>query len=61
VTICSSPTISHQALGQPKTPLWKGVALAAGLGLSMLSYPVHAAPASSGETVQRLYDACSAR
>jgi phospholipid transport system substrate-binding protein len=37
-------------------PLWKGVAFAAGLGLSMLSHPVHAAPASGGDTVQGLYD-----
>ena len=36
---------------------WKAVAFAAGLGLSMLSYPVHAAPASGGDTVQGLYDA----
>jgi phospholipid transport system substrate-binding protein len=41
----------------PKTPLCKAVAFAAGLGLSMLSYPVHAAPASGGGTVQGLYDA----
>jgi phospholipid transport system substrate-binding protein len=41
----------------PKTSLWKAVALAAGLGLGMLSYPVHAAPSSGGETVQSLYDA----
>jgi hypothetical protein len=33
------------------------VAFAAGLGLSMLSYPVHAASSSSGDTVQGLYDA----
>jgi phospholipid transport system substrate-binding protein len=33
------------------------VAFAAGLGLAMLSYSVHAAPASSGDTVQGLYDA----
>jgi phospholipid transport system substrate-binding protein len=38
-------------------PLWKAVAFATGLGLSMLSYPVHAAPASGGDTVQGLYDA----
>jgi phospholipid transport system substrate-binding protein len=38
-------------------PLCKAVAFAAGLGLSMLSYPVHAAPASGGDTVQGLYDA----
>jgi ABC-type transporter MlaC component len=40
-----------------KMPLCKGVAFAAGLGLSMLSYPVHAAPSTSGDTVQGLYDA----
>ena len=37
--------------------LCKAVAFAAGLGLSMLSYPIHAAPATSGDTVQGLYDA----
>ena len=41
----------------PKTSLWKAVALAAGLGLGMLSYSAQSAPASSGETVQGLYDA----
>jgi phospholipid transport system substrate-binding protein len=41
----------------PKTSLWKAVTLVAGLGLGVLSYPVHAAPASGGETVQGLYDA----
>ena len=41
----------------PKTPTWKAVALAAGAGLAMLSYPVHAAPASGGDAVQGLYDA----
>jgi hypothetical protein len=40
-----------------KTPLWKAAALAAGLGLGMLSYPVQSAPVSGGETVQGLYDA----
>jgi len=38
-------------------PLCKAVAFAAGLGLSMLSHPLHAAPASGGDTVQGLYDA----
>jgi len=33
------------------------VAFAAGLGLSVLSYPVHAAPTSGGDTVRGLYDA----
>jgi hopanoid biosynthesis associated membrane protein HpnM len=37
--------------------LWKAVAFAAGVGLSMLSYPVHAAPSSGGDTVQGLYEA----
>ena len=41
----------------PKTPVWKAVGFAAGLGLAMLSFPVHAAPASGGDTVQGLYDA----
>jgi phospholipid transport system substrate-binding protein len=41
----------------PKTPSWKVVALATGLGLGMLSYPAHAAPASGGDTVQGLYEA----
>src|SRR5215470_4212511 len=39
-----------------KSLVWKGVALAAGIGLAMLSCPVHAAPASGGATVQGLYD-----
>jgi len=37
--------------------LCKAVAFAAGLGLSILSHPLHAAPASGGDTVQGLYDA----
>ena len=40
-----------------KTPVWKAVALVAGMGFAMLSYPVHAATASGGDTVQDLYDA----
>jgi phospholipid transport system substrate-binding protein len=35
----------------------KAVGFAAGLGLAVLSCPVHGAPASSGDTVQGLYDA----
>ena len=35
----------------------KAAALAAGLGLSMLSYPLHAAPSTGGDTVQGLYNA----
>jgi hypothetical protein len=33
------------------------MALGAGIGLAMLSYPVHAAPVSGGDTVQGLYEA----
>ena len=40
-----------------KTPVWKAATLAAVLGLAMVSYPAHAAPASGGDTVQGLYDA----
>ena len=41
----------------PETPVRKALALAAGLALGVLSYPVHAAPASGSDTVQGLYDA----
>jgi len=60
MTLRSFPAIFNQAVGQPsvpKTPLRKVATFAAGLGLSMLCYPLHAAPASGGETVQGLYDA----
>ena len=46
----SFPAIFNQAVGQPGLPkasLRKAVAFAAGLGLSMLSYPLHAAPAGA--------------
>src|SRR5438105_12679378 len=39
-----------------KTMIWKVAALVSGLGLGMLSYPVHAAPSSGGDTVRGLYD-----
>jgi phospholipid transport system substrate-binding protein len=42
---------------QAHSPVIKAAALAAGLGISLLSYPVFAAQASGGETVQSLYDA----
>jgi hypothetical protein len=48
--------VSKLPLG-PKMPLWKAVAFAGGLGLSMLSYPVNAATANGGDTVQALYTA----
>jgi phospholipid transport system substrate-binding protein len=40
----------------PKTPSWKAAALAAGLGLGVLSYPAHVALASGSDTVQGLYN-----
>ena len=40
-----------------KTPVWKAATLAAVFGLAMVGYPAYAAPASSSDTVQGLYDA----
>ena len=40
-----------------KTQVWKAATLATVLGIAMVSYPAHAAAASSGDTVQGLYDA----
>src|SRR5438105_10499998 len=40
-----------------KTMAWKAAALVSGIGLGIISYPVHAAPSSGGDTVQGLYDA----
>jgi phospholipid transport system substrate-binding protein len=40
-----------------KTPVWLAATLAAVLGLAIVPYPAHAAPASAGDTVQGLYDA----
>ena len=60
MTIGSIPVIFSRTVGQSiaaKMPLSKAVAFAAGLDLSVLSYPVHAAPATGGDTVQGLYDA----
>ena len=62
MTIRSFLAISNRAIGQlivPKMSSWKAVAFSAGLGLSMLSYPVHAAPATGGDTAQGLYDAAA--
>ena len=42
---------------QAHSSVVKAAALAAGLGIGLVSCPVFAAPASSGETVQCLYDA----
>ena len=60
MTTCFLPGIFDRPADQPivpKMPLWRAVAFAAGLGLSTLSYPVHAAPSSGGDTVQGLYNA----
>ena len=40
-----------------KTPVWKAATLAAVFGFAMAGYPAYAAPASSSDTVQGLYDA----
>ena len=39
-----------------KSSFYKAAAFAGGLGLSMFSYPAHAAPSTIGDTVQGLYD-----
>jgi phospholipid transport system substrate-binding protein len=60
VTTCFLPGVSDRPADQPivqKMPMWRAVAFAAALGLSTLSYSVHAAPPSGGDTVQGLYDA----
>ena len=40
-----------------KTPVWKAATFAVVLGLITVPYPAHAAPGTSGDTVQGLYDA----
>src|SRR5262245_51610236 len=60
MTVRSLPGIFNQTVGRPydqRMRLCKAVAFAAGLGLSILSYPLHAAPADGGDTVKGLYDA----
>jgi phospholipid transport system substrate-binding protein len=42
-------------------PSWRALTFVAGLGLAALSQPVYGAQASSGETVQSLYDALVGR
>src|SRR5438045_2974045 len=57
------PVIFSPASGPPivrKMPLWKSVAFAAGLGLSMLS-SVRAPPATGGDTVQGPCDSLLSR
>ena len=58
--IPSFATIFGQKTTQPiaaKTPLWKALALAAGVVLGILSDPACAGSASGGDTVRDLYDA----
>jgi len=60
MTIRSFAVVSREAGDRPlvpQAPMLRALALVAGLGLGMLSYPVHAAPASGGDTVRSLYDA----
>jgi phospholipid transport system substrate-binding protein len=58
--IPSFATIFGQETTQPiaaKTPLWKSLALVAGVVLGILSDPACAGSASGGDTVRDLYDA----
>jgi len=60
VAMRSLSAIFNQSIGRPivpKTRSWKAAALATGLGIGMLAYPVYAAPANSGNTVEGFYDA----
>ena len=60
MTVHSFSVVCREAVDRPvvrKAALLKALALAAGLGLGVVSYPVHAAPASGGDTVRGLYDA----
>jgi hypothetical protein len=55
MTTLSFSVIFGQTMSPPvvaETLKWKAVALAAGLALGVLSYPVHGAPASGGDTVK---------
>src|SRR5215471_6203109 len=57
---CEAATVTEMSMSRPnapKTPMWKAAAVAAGLGLAMLSAGADAAPASGGDTVRGLYDA----
>jgi phospholipid transport system substrate-binding protein len=60
MTVHSFSVVCREAVDRPvvrKAAMLKALALAAGLGLGVVSYPVHAAPASGGDTVRGLYDA----
>jgi phospholipid transport system substrate-binding protein len=56
-SICSFVQRRGNVMKQAHSPVIKAAALAAGLGIGLVSYPVFAAPASGGETVRGLYDA----
>jgi phospholipid transport system substrate-binding protein len=60
MTMCSSPKIPGHAAGRPKSaikPIWTALVFAVGLSIVALPAPAGAAPATSGKTVQSLYDA----
>jgi phospholipid transport system substrate-binding protein len=60
MTMRSFAVVCREAVDRPIVPkagMLKALALAAGLGLGMVTYPVAAAPASGGDTVRGLYDA----
>ena len=56
-TTCSFVQRRGNVTKEVYSPVIKAVALAAGLGIGLVSYPVFSASASGGETVQGLYDA----
>ena len=56
-SICSFVQRRGNVMKQAHSPVIKAAALAAGLGIGLVSYPGFAAPASGGETVRCLYDA----
>ena len=60
MTVHSFSVVCREAVDRPvvrKAAMLKALALAVGLGLGMVSYPVHAGSASGGDTVRGLYDA----
>jgi phospholipid transport system substrate-binding protein len=60
MTTRSFAVVYREAGARPvvrRAPMLKALALAAGLSFGMVSYPVHAAPASGSDTVRGLYDA----
>ena len=45
----------------PKTAAWKAAALATGLGIAMIAYPAHAAPATGAIRCKASMTRCSAQ